>query len=171
MRLLLTPLVLIASTAAAQAPPADSLAAAHLDALYFAGAVGAASLGVVGYTVGNAVDDNREPGGTVALIAMPVGAVLGVLVGAHHHGIPGSVKGAAGGAIRGAFYSYAASLGILLVAIPAGASGLGLALLASGVALTALPVVHTARGYVASPARVRAPDGTTAPGIALRLAF
>lgn len=168
MRLALVAL-LAASTAAAQAPDADSLTAARLDALYVAGAVGAASLGVVGYTAGNAVDEDRELGGTVALIAMPVGAVLGVLAGARHHGIPGSVEGAAGGALRGMAYSYAASLGVLLVAIPAGESGLGLALLASGVALTALPVVHTARGYVMAPARVRAPDGTSAPGVALRL--
>lgn len=176
MRILLVVLALGASAAVAQVP-ADSLDAAPRTApraeLVLGGLAGSFVLAQVGNTIGGAVSEPAEAWAT--LLAIPAGAALGVIGVGHLRGADGSASGAVRGAARGTLFA------AVLVPVAAVAIGprfpLGMTeseeflFFAALTAAAVLPTVYAVRGYTAVPVRLRAPDGASAPGVALRVAL
>lgn len=171
MRALLLTLAL-AAPLAAQAPPdsSDARRPAPRAELYLGGVAGSY---VLAQTVGSIGGLSEASEGWGTLLAIPVGAALGVIGTGRLLGLPGSAGGAARGATRGAL--------IGLVVVPAVVWTTGgdfpfatteaeaAVITATVVAAAVLPTVLAARGYTAGPVQMRAPDGTTAPGVALRV--
>jgi hypothetical protein len=157
MRALLLTIALAASAARAQAP--DSVAAASRPAeLYLGGAVGSVVLAYAASAAANAFDPDDDAGGPAALVALPVGAALGVIASGWLRGIAGSAGGAGSGAVRGALIGYAGA--VVAGAAVSALNGGDEAVLLSVIGLaTALPVALSVRGYTAAPARLAAPGG------------
>jgi|GEM_PF-2848049 len=168
-------LLLLAPAAAAQAPDSraasDTLAArrASRAELYIGGVMG--SLVLARAATALLPDDGTAD--RAVFVAIPAGALLGVVGAGRLAGTTGSEGGAARGALAGGLIGY----GVATLAFGALSDGFpfsestadGLLVLVGVGAAAVLPTVFAARGYTAVPVRVRTPDGTTAPGVALRV--
>lgn len=169
-------LALVAPAVSAQAP-ADTLDASPRPAarvwLYVGGVTGSYFVTAIAADLLPRVLGER--GEAAALVGIPTGAVLGVASAARMAGLPGSMPGAVRGAARGTL--------VATVVVPLAFAAVGQRFpfqmtereaFLFGAALTAaavLPTAYAVRGYTAVPVRVRAPEGGSAPGVAVRVAL